>query len=326
MHNSANMLTEENTAVTIKSNRTIYCKYYWLNIYVREFMISITGNSINNWDDNGIENIHEPVFVTSCGYQKFITRNFRISRNHGRVDYQIIYLLKGKGFYSFGKEIVEIPEGNLIVFIPNQPQNYEYHFQDSTELYWLHFSGYAAKELLIRSNLLGKQVYFIGKISKCVELFKKIINEVQIKRPLFQSIASANLAELICIFGRKLSDRKSQNIVMSNDSFRNITIYMYSNYNRKMKVEELANICNLSLDRFTHKFKELIGMTPIECLTKIRVEEAKYLLSNSFLNITEISSIIGYDNPLYFSRVFKKITGSSPRNYISSSKDIHGKS
>ncbi len=281
-------------------------------------MISITGNSINNWDDNGVENIDDPVFVTSCGYQKFITRNYRITRDLGRVDYQIIYLLKGKGYYNFGKGTVEIPEGNLIVFQPGQPQNYEYHFKDFTELYWLHFSGNSVRELLGKCNLLGKQAYYTGVLSPCIELFKKIINEVQIKKPMFQSIASANLTELFCIFARELSGGPSKSLVMTNDSFKNITIYMYSNYNKKIKVEDLAGMCNLSLHRFAHKFKDLIGVTPIEYLTRIRINEAKYLLSNSFLNISEISSIVGYDNPLYFSRVFKKVTGLSPRNYVNS--------
>lgn len=279
-------------------------------------MISITGNSINNWDDNGVENSDEPIFVTSCGFQKFITRNFRITRDRGRVDYQIIYLLKGKGYYNFGKGFVEVPEGSLIVYLPDQPQNYEYRFKDSTELYWLHFSGYAVRDTLARCNLLGKQMHYIGTQSAYAELFKKIIHEVQIKKPLFQNIVSANLNELFCYMARELTGRVSQNIVMSNDYFKNITIFMSSNYNKKIKVEELAEMCNLSLHRFTHKFKDLIGMTPIEYLTKIRIDEAKYLLSNSFLNISEISSIVGYDNPLYFSRVFKKVTGLSPRNYV----------
>lgn len=279
-------------------------------------MISITGNSINNWDDNGILNTDDPVFVTSCGFQKFITRNFRITRDSGRVDYQIIYLVKGKGYYDFGKGTTEVPEGNVILYLPDQPQNYEYRFKDNTELYWMHFSGFAARELLAKCNLLGKQVHYVGMHSGFAELFKKIINEVQIKKQLFQNVASACLTELFCMMARELSGRMANNIVMSNDSFKNITVYMASNYNRKIKVEELADICNLSLHRFTHKFKDIIGMTPIEYLTKIRIEEAKYLLSNSFLNISEISSIVGYDNPLYFSRVFKKVTGLSPRNYV----------
>jgi AraC-like DNA-binding protein len=74
-------------------------------------------------------------------------------------------------------------------------------------------------------------------------------------------------------------------------------------------------MCSLSLFRFIHKFKDLTGMTPIEYLTQIRINEAKFLLSNSPLNVAEISSIVGYDDPLYFSRVFKKVTGISPKNY-----------
>ncbi len=278
-------------------------------------MISITGNAINDWIDTGIKVDSDPFFIISSGYQKFITRNFKISRDAGRVDFQFIYLVKGKGYYDFGKGIEEVSDGNLIVYLPGQPHNYEYLAKDGTELYWLHFTGSQAGEWMRKFNFASKQVFQIGIRGDCIDLFKKITYEIQDKRPYFQHVAGVYLMELILILTRKLENLRSDNGKAMNETIRSIISYMYENYHHKISVNTLASRCNLSMYRFIHKFKDATGMTPIEYLTKIRIDEARYLLSNSLLNISEIAEIVGYEDPLYFSRVFKKIMGVSPRHY-----------
>ena len=61
-----------------------------------------------------------------------------------------------------------------------------------------------------------------------------------------------------------------------------------------------------------HRFKEQVGMSPMEYLTSIRLDKAKWLIINSSLSIKEISNIIGYDDPLSFSKLFKRVEGISP--------------
>jgi len=280
-------------------------------------MISISGNSLNDWNDSGIKDDRYPLFVISSGFQKFITRNLRISRPAGRVDYQIIYLVKGKGYYDFGNGPEEVSEGNIIVYQPGQKQFYEYFARDSTELYWIHFTGSKSDEIMQKLNLTDRYVYYAGIRGDCIDLWKKITCEIQGKQVYFERISGIYLEELLLIFARKfMTDRPNHQNNLC-DNIRSVITYMYENYNRKITVSELAGRCNLSMYRFIHKFKEATGLTPIEFLTKIRMDEAKYLLSNSQLNISEIASIVGYDDPLYFSRVFKKATGLSPRYYKS---------
>lgn len=278
-------------------------------------MISISGNSLNNWNDSGIENDQYPLFVISSGYQKFVTKNYRINRPHGRVDFQLIYLIKGKGYYNFGNGPTEVDKGNLIVYKPGQPQLYEYFFRDETELYWLHFTGSQAEEWVKRLNFASKYVYPVGIRGDCIDLFKKITYEIQNKRTYFEYVSGSYLQELLLIFARRLENLESGDRNLMSDAMRAVILYMYENYNKNITVRSLADKCNLSMFRFIHKFKEATGMTPIEYLTRIRVDEARYLLSNSNLNISEVASIVGYDDPLYFSRVFKKIAGVSPRYY-----------
>ena len=56
-------------------------------------------------------------------------------------------------------------------------------------------------------------------------------------------------------------------------------------------------------------------MTPLQYITKLRITNAKSLLETTSYNVTEIAQTVGYDNPLYFSRQFKKYTGVSPKEY-----------
>jgi len=58
-----------------------------------------------------------------------------------------------------------------------------------------------------------------------------------------------------------------------------------------------------------------VGYSPHAYLIKVRLERAKELLITTSFNVSEISFAVGYENPLYFSRMFKKYTGVSPANY-----------
>lgn len=66
---------------------------------------------------------------------------------------------------------------------------------------------------------------------------------------------------------------------------------------------------------FIRNFKLYTGFTPMQYILSKRIYNAEALLQNTQYNITEIAQIVGYDNPLYFSRIFKKLKGISPSEY-----------
>ena len=71
----------------------------------------------------------------------------------------------------------------------------------------------------------------------------------------------------------------------------------------------------MSVCWFIRSFKRYTGVTPLQYITTIRINKAKELLKDSGYSIQEIGSLVGYDNQLYFSRMFKKQTGCSPSQY-----------
>ena len=80
-------------------------------------------------------------------------------------------------------------------------------------------------------------------------------------------------------------------------------------------IEEYAENNHFSVSWFIRNFKQHTGFTPMQYILAQRIYNAEILLQNPSHNLTEIASMIGYDNPLYFSRIFKKAKGISPSEY-----------
>jgi len=91
--------------------------------------------------------------------------------------------------------------------------------------------------------------------------------------------------------------------------------YFNENYNRDINIEEYAVSRGMSVSCFIRNFKKFTGTTPMQFITSIRITNAQMLLETTNYAVNEIARIVGYDNPLYFSRLFHKQKGCSPSEY-----------
>lgn len=96
--------------------------------------------------------------------------------------------------------------------------------------------------------------------------------------------------------------------------------YIENNYNQKLTLDSVAEYVHLHPQYFSKYFKKEIGFTFTDYVSKLRIEKAKRLLSNTDKTITQISLEIGYIDPAYFSKVFAKFENKSPYKYRTSDK------
>ncbi|SFD99027.1 AraC-type DNA-binding protein [Paenibacillus catalpae] len=277
-------------------------------------MISISGDA-HSWHEFGIENKEQFLAVNWCGYQKLLTKSLSRSRDQGRVDYQLIYITQGKGTFRFGHETIEVASGNLVIYIPGQPQYYSYKAEDGTEAYWIHFTGYGAHDYLQQFGLLNQSVHTVGIMDEVIGLFKKIVQELNSHMPLGLHLTTAYLYEMLTLLGRRLQTTDEPGTQGRHPDINQMIAFIHEKYSRNLSISDLAGECSLSVFRFIHKFKEVTGMTPMKYITEIRMNEAKKLLSESSLHVKEVAAVVGYDNPLYFSRIFRSTVGIPPSEY-----------
>lgn len=91
--------------------------------------------------------------------------------------------------------------------------------------------------------------------------------------------------------------------------------YIKSHYAEPLEREELADVASLSMSYFSIMFKKVAGCTPTQYITKIRLDKAKQLLQNSNMTVSEVAREVGFQDPLYFARVFANHAGMPPREY-----------
>jgi YesN/AraC family two-component response regulator len=90
---------------------------------------------------------------------------------------------------------------------------------------------------------------------------------------------------------------------------------MVENYARSLTLSELSNYSGVSVSYLGYIFKSVTGRSPIDYLIEIRINMAKNLLKDG-VSVTETSSLVGFNDIYYFSKVFKAREGISPSKYI----------
>lgn len=91
--------------------------------------------------------------------------------------------------------------------------------------------------------------------------------------------------------------------------------YLKNHEDENISVSELAKLSHISESHFRRVFKNCFGAAPTEYICNQRINKAKKLLQSNTYSVYEISQMLGYDDPSYFSKVFKKQTGISPGKY-----------
>ena len=117
------------------------------------------------------------------------------------------------------------------------------------------------------------------------------------------------------------SKNESDRIVYHNVlRLRPVIEHIADNFCKKIYVESLADMINVSPDYFTRMFKDSIGKTPIEYINGLRVNRALKLLFTTDLPMSEVAEATGFSNPNYFNKTFKQYMNTSPLAYRKASK------
>jgi len=253
--------------------------------------------------------INEELAVATCGQMKLLAqdeKNHAVNRPNGFPDYQLIYVHKGKGTFLLDGEMQVLSAGHAVLYRPDQPQHYFYHSSDGTETYWIHFGGSRAAELLERLGL-NRSVMVFYTAAPYIKIMDRMIRVASSANPRRSLICSGLLVTLLCEAAEASSDNAAENrfIAAACEMIK-------ENYNCKLTNEQLAERCGFSVSRFEHLFRETYGCAPQQYKRNEQILVAKELLLNTESTVAEIAETVGFEDPLYFSRIFKSQTGETP--------------
>ena len=102
---------------------------------------------------------------------------------------------------------------------------------------------------------------------------------------------------------------------LSGQRLRRVLSFIADNYESDLSLRELAEVAGMSAFHFAREFKRTTGLPPHQYLIKFRIERAKQLLTQSELPLVEVSSRAGFSHQSHFTRLFRKLTGTTPQSY-----------
>lgn len=126
------------------------------------------------------------------------------------------------------------------------------------------------------------------------------------------------LLELLILllgYDKTMADEKEQTIQMAGRIRQLLTNAADYSITEMPSLPEILNDLGRSYPHLCRVFNSTYGISPIEYINALRIERAKLLLRDTKLTITDIAKKVGFDNPAYFSRIFKKITGIPPVDF-----------
>lgn len=242
-------------------------------------------------------------------------------RADGSMELILILCVQGRGWARCNRKEYDIAPGQLLVIHPRQPHAYGADELQPWSIYWCHAAGPLAAKL--GENVLAGKAGPVLKIAdypRLITLFKEMLDELEhgygFDRLLPSSTALSHLLGLAWKFSRgETNDR-----VNSTLRVRQVAEQIRQSPERPASVVALAESANLSVSHFCALFRHVTGFAPIDYLLHKRVQRACELLDTTDQSIKRIAGEIGFADPLYFSRVFRKIQGVPPKAYRAISK------
>jgi AraC-like DNA-binding protein len=259
------------------------------------------------------------LYITHIGYFPKANYHYR-ERKNGCSDNILIYCIRGKGWYSVQEKRFEIGVNQYFI-IPATKECIRYGAdeKDPWTIYWIHFSGCDINTFNRNFNigeLNGPQQISFNK--KGLELWESMYKNLEM------GYGKENLNKTnLCLYhfvssflypDKNLNEKKRD----EKDLINNTILFMRTKLSEKLTLEDLALMNQLSESHFSLLFRKGTGMSPLDYFIHLKLQQACLLLLTTEIKIRQIAMDLGYDDPYYFSRLFKKYMKISPLQYRSS--------
>ena len=257
---------------------------------------------------------------------------FMENKLHYHPELELIYFKKGRGTQFIGDNISDFKSGDLVLVGAHLPH------------YWRFDTGYTeggegnyadVKVAHFTESLFGE--YFLNLPEN--RLLKQVLQQAargirlrgntsgQIATMLNEMLDTEGTDRIILLMQALLETARSgQMELLSSESYlhqhelreerlRDVYAYTYSNFKKKIQLEEIASVARISPTSFCRYFKSLTQKTYSQFLSEVRVGKACQLLINHSMDIKQVCYESGFNNFASFHKSFKQITGKSPLTY-----------
>ncbi|OXM16301.1 AraC family transcriptional regulator [Paenibacillus herberti] len=262
-------------------------------------------------------------------------------QEHGHNFVELVYVVRGKGVHRFGGIDYEIQTGDVIIINPGETHSYMVQGEERMEIInCLFMPSFISDTLLRELGISGSMDYFYvhpflntevrfnhqlnlsgQDAASVLAILESMLRESGNRSPGYTFIIRLQLVELLILLSRYYTLMQKHRTVASprrldrEITARRIYGYLERNYDKKITLQSLSELFNVSVRQLNRYMSQELGKSVVDVMHDIRIARAKHLLLESNEKVISIATMVGYEDPSFFSRLFFRHVGCSPSQY-----------
>lgn len=262
--------------------------------------------------------LHRQLYITDLGFYPAAASHYTF-RKYGCPEMIIIICVHGKGTYETKAGRFEVLPGQFFILQPNERHKYEADPSEPWSIYWLRIGG-SYSETFCKGSLAKKcrkpnYNKFISEISRIFDdIYTTLENGYSINNIAY---ANMSLQHLLALLVYRLQENQKGSMSMPEKAIH----FMKENIANCYSLQELSGMFGYSSSQFSNIFRKETGYAPIDYFIHLKIQHSCTLLDLTDKKIYAVAKSVGYNDPYYFSRLFKKMMHVSPELYRMTKKE-----
>ncbi len=258
----------------------------------------------------------QSLMPTDIGWYPAAKYHYR-ERPQGTEEHILIFCTAGSGWYEINGERRTIAANEVLLIPRRMAHNYGADPETPWSIHWVHFVGSEA-DFFVYHLPIGEYKLLVEPT--CAQMVTQLFNECYDSFVggflLYRFIYCAQV--LHHLLGQMFFNNQSFSPVQRTSRFRSVEAtlhFLHQNIHREVSLGEMSDHAGLSMSHFSFVFRQQTGYSPMDYFIHLKMQRACTMLSLSQKTIQEIAYDVGYGDPYYFSRIFKKKMGYTPSEY-----------
>lgn len=252
------------------------------------------------------------LYLTDVGYFPQAAHHYK-ERKEGIEEYILLCCIRGKGAVELGEQTYFLKENDVFCVPCFQGHRYWADEADPWSILWVHFKGSDCAHYPLERC----QVWHMASdevVRRMEFLFNQLFAVLEQDYTLGNFIYLSQVLALILGEAYVRSQKNSQTALQNRQVTQAIR-YMYQRLSQDLTLQQLAEEVGISKSTLSAAFQNCTGHAPMDFFIHLKMREACKLLRTGHHYIYEVAQRLGYHDPFYFSRLFKKTVGVSPKEY-----------
>jgi len=231
-------------------------------------------------------------------------------------DYSLLAVVGGSGQALVGGRRTHLRQGRSILLLPGTSVLFDEQASQSMHAFVVTFSAIQTDDARPDGDLLG----FACGTPVAIQPFASLVgllNEIYAARETADALEAfkrnIRLQEIVHLH---LSAIEAEQPSSTLESVERTISYLQSRFDEEITLTQLAAMAGISQRQYSHLFKQITGDSPMDYLSRQRIDRAKRLLQTASGDLLSVAQRVGFKDEFYFSRRFKQQVGVSPSAYV----------